>query len=273
MVPSDTEEEDPYSQNPEQQRQSQSDERSRNRQPRFKRGFRVSHMWITTPLNRDEDSDTDDEYLGHMVKRDTDTQSEELSSVTGYHVVRIVLRLLRSLGELDMGPHGYLRGRALSATILPHLLYLFSQFRQLGLKAAELNSIAKTELWLDNHHYQNNKQNSSKSNENQHPDQPCSSVTQSGNKKVTHNVDGQYKGNGPAEAEAGPIGQKSDEFDIYETQTEEEFESVPWHGTCKMLVLRQLVRAILTLSGIVATQQNGIRILINLKVVDTLLDL
>ncbi|GFS19430.1 lysosomal-trafficking regulator [Elysia marginata] len=269
VIQSDTEEEEQNSlHHTEQRHHSQSDERNRSRQqPRFKRGFRVTHMWTPTPINREEDSDTDDEYLGHMVNCDSSSTSA-LTSVTGFHVVRIILRLLRSLGELDMGPYGYIRGRALSATILPHLLYLFSQFRQPGLKAAELNSIAKTELWLDNHHSQSDKDFFSKSS----TDQPVVDSGQSGNKNSRDGVE-EYGHVWDSSAKADATGHKSDDFDSYETQTEEEVESVPWHGASKMLVLRQLVRAILTLSGIVATQQNGVRILINLRVVDILLDL
>ena len=257
MIQSDTEEEDLYNQqHGEIQKHSQSDERSRNRQPRFRRSFRVTHLWTPSPINKEEDSDTDDEYLGHMVNCDNSSTSEALTSVTGFHVVRVVLRLLQSLGELDMGPHGYLRGRALSATILPHLLYFFSQFKQPGLKAAELNSITKTEQWLDSHHYQSSKETSSKNAEDQHPHE-----FPSNDKNGVAGFSSDRRGS----PEVNTAYQKSD--------TEEEVESVPWHGTCKMLVLRQLVRAILALSGIVATQQNGVRILTNLKVMDTLLDL
>ncbi|GFN74593.1 lysosomal-trafficking regulator [Plakobranchus ocellatus] len=284
---SDTEEEDgQYNQQrmSEQQhlRQNQSDDRSRNRLPRFKRSIRIPHIWAPTAFNREEDSDTDDEYLGHMMNSgsSSDSATETLSSVTGFHVLRVLLRLLKSLGELDMEPHGYPRGRALSATILPHLLYLFSQFRQPGLKAAELNSLAKTELWVDSQYNQGSKQCSRTKAEEQQQNRAGSRQDEPMAKDSTLNRDNDKdcKDNEGARnirdaPEGGATGPKSEDLDNCDVQPDEEMESVPWHGTCKMLVLRQLVRTILTLSGIVATQQNGVRILINLKVMDTLLDL
>lgn len=46
---------------------------------------------------------------------------------------------------------------------------------------------------------------------------------------------------------------------------------LPWKRECGLVLLQQVVRMILTLSGIVATQQNGVRILLSLKVVPSIL--
>lgn len=207
----------------------------KSKQPRFKRGMRA-HMW--SPFMRDEDSESDDEFVGSVIGVD-DTDM----SITAYHLVQILLKLLLSLGELDMNHN--VRGRTLSATILPSLLYFLSQFRPEG---SHVNGTQKTEKWLNSHNQSNNNRLDGH----------------------VHNETSAYVG---AFARESSTSLRTSETDEAGADGGEDVEAVPWQGDEKVLLLRQVVRTVLTLSAIVATQQNGVRILMHLKVVDHLLDL
>ncbi|XP_035828113.1 lysosomal-trafficking regulator isoform X2 [Aplysia californica] len=215
-------------------------EERRAKQPRFKRGLRT-HMWSAQA--RDEDSDTDDEYIGSV--------KEVLDSggfITAYHLARIILRLLQTLGELDVGQNS--AGRGLSASILPHLLYFLAQFRQPmpqqqpQQSREELSGISKAEKWLES--------------------QPL----------PTRDASNQHNAENVASTEEVMADREVDaENGLRSSFDEEEADTVPWQGVTRMVVLKQLVRALLTLSSIVATQQSGVRILNNLKVIESLLDI
>lgn len=210
-------------------------EERKSRHPKYKRGLR-SHIW--SPLSKEDDSETDDDYaalLGHI--------EEKQVVITAYHLVRIILRLLLSLGELDL--HQSVRGRALSATILPHILYFVTCFRQQISKHEEISGIIKAEKWLDTQHAT--------------PDNSESPERASGADHPHLNNSGFGVGNGPGNSEG--------------TFPEEESEAAPWDGPHRVALLKQSVRAVLTLAAIVATQQNGVRIVMNLNIFDTLLDL
>ena len=57
------------------------------------------------------------------------------------------------------------------------------------------------------------------------------------------------------------------------SQSGSEEEEVPWCGVERMVVLKQLVRALLSLCSVVATQQSGVTVLRNMGIVEKLLDM
>ncbi|XP_055879864.1 lysosomal-trafficking regulator-like isoform X2 [Biomphalaria glabrata] len=201
----------------------------RSKQPRFKRSLRV-HM--LSSFIKDEDSETDDDNT-FFIKSVQDSSL----TITAYHLVKIILRLLLSLCEMDMTQN--VRGRAISANVLPHLLFLISQFSHRTSIPNDQTGILKSEQWLDS----------------QKQELELEKVTSSeGCPQMNHDKE-------LAESSLPP-----------DDQSDEEIEGLPWAGKEKVSLLKQAVRAVLSLAGIVATQQNGVKIIMKLKVYDTLLD-
>ncbi|CAL1534579.1 unnamed protein product, partial [Lymnaea stagnalis] len=218
-------------------------EERRLKQPRYKRGMR-GHLW--SPYVKEEDSETDDEYIGSLGQVE-----DSHISVTAFHLIRIILRLLLSLGELDLSQN--VRGRALSATILPHFLHFISRFRHQVPTLDAMYGISKAEEWL-----------ASQKEEHMKGSLPESQ------KDASHDTD-DFDSTDKPRASLSPEA-KELKSERNTSLSDEEVEIFPWHGAQKVALLKQAVRAVLTLSGIVATQQNGVKILINLKTYDTLLD-
>lgn len=196
---------------------NQTAEFRKNKHPKFKRGLRL-YLWSPS-VNRLEDSESDDDFLSHA-------EMDQVSrlSASGFHLVQIVLQILQSIGEMDVNNHNII-GSTLSATILPHFLFLLKQFG----KDRNRDSL----------------------------DTSVTSSKDSGSEPWKNNQN---------------IGECNADFVDSSASDDEQQESLPWSGVHRLTLLKQIVRAVLSLSGIVATQQNGVRILNNLKVVDTLLD-
>ena len=204
----------------------------RHKQPRFKRGLR-SHMWHT---HKNEDSDTDDDLIGSVP-----VTAVTPGNISSYHLARLILTLLQSIGCLDHAPT-HSSYQALSATILQHLLSLYQQFRVPSSSphssSEELSGISKAEQWVDT--------------------QPLADPPDQGSPHGSNQTDGQVHS-----LESHPSACESSCS-----------ESVaPWVGLKKLVLLKQVMRAILSLSAVVATQQNGVRILGSQNIIEALLDL